>query len=112
MLRSLEGVAGGFLESTVVRDEHATRLLRPHVGLQPAIARYLVGDFGAQGALTPYGAHLLAASDGRLTAGLALFVAQPDETFPYFQGSVRTTRYVGDLLDDILKRFYWTEAGP
>ena len=112
MMESLASTVSQTLESTVERDEHGSRLLRPHIGFQPAAARYLVGDFGEAGALTPFGAHMLAASDGRLTAGIILYVGQPDESFPFFSGSVRTTRFVGDLLDDVLKRFYWTEAGP
>jgi hypothetical protein len=43
---------------------------------------------------------------------MVLYVGQPDESFPFFAGSVRTTRAVGDLLDDIVKRFYWTDTGP
>jgi hypothetical protein len=112
MLERLDSMAAETLESTSTRDEHGTRLLRPHVGFEDAVARYLVGDFGEVGSVTPFGAHLLAASDGRLTAGMILYVGQPDESFPFFSGSVRTTRYLGDLLDDVLKRFYWTEAGP
>jgi hypothetical protein len=112
MLERLADLAAQTLQSTTERNEHGTRLLRPHVGFQPAASRYLVGDFGEVGAVTPFGAHVLAASDGRLTAGIVLYVAQPDESFPFFGGSVRTTRAVGDLLDDIVKRFYWTEAGP
>jgi hypothetical protein len=112
MMERLASSVNETLESTVVRDDHGSRLLRPHIGFQPATARYVVGDFGEFGALTPFGAHTLAASDGRLTAGIVLYVGQPDESFPFFSGSVRTTRFVGDLLDDILKRFYWTEAGP
>lgn len=112
MLARLNDFVRGILESAVVRDEHTSRLLRPHIGYRTAVARYLVGDFGAQGSVTPYGAHILTASDGRLTAGIIFFVGQPDESFPFFSGSVRTTRYVGDMLDDIVKRFYWTEAGP
>ena len=50
----------------------------------PADSRYLVGDFGKAGTLTPFGAHLLAASDGRQTAGIVLYVGQPDESFPFF----------------------------
>jgi hypothetical protein len=112
MMERLAASVRDTLESTVVRDDHGSRLLRPHIGFQPAAARYVVGDFGELGALMPFGAHALAASDGRLTAGIILYVGQPDESFPFFSGSVRTTRFVGDLLDDILKRFYWTEAGP
>ena len=112
MLERLADLAALTLESTTERDEHGTRLLRPHIGFQPAVSRYLVGDFGEAGAMTPFGAHLLAASDGRLTAGIILYVGQPDELFPFFGGSVRTTRAVGDLLDDVVKRFYWTDAGP
>jgi hypothetical protein len=112
MLESLAVLSGETLESTVVRDEHATRLLRPHIGFRDALARFVVGDFGAEGALTPFGAHLLAASDGRLTAGIILYLGQPDESFPFFGGSVRTTRYVGDRLDDVVKRFYWSEGQP
>jgi hypothetical protein len=112
MLEYLASLAAETLESTTERADHGTRLLRPHIGFQDATARYLVGDFGAAGSLTPFGAHLLAASDGQQTAGMILYVGQPDESFPFFSGSVRTTRFVGDMLDDILKRFYWTEAGP
>jgi hypothetical protein len=112
MLKRLVTNVEETLESTVVRDEHGSRLLRPHIGFEPATARYLVGDFGEAGALTPFGAHVIAASDGRLTAGIILYVGQPDESFPFFGGSVRTTRFVGDLLDDVVKRFYWTETGP
>jgi hypothetical protein len=112
MLEHLASLAAETLESTTEVGEHGTRLLRPHIGFQDATARYLVGDFGTAGSLTPFGAHLLAASDGRQTAGMILYVGQPDESFPFFSGSVRTTRFVGDMLDDILKRFYWTEAGP
>jgi hypothetical protein len=112
MLRHLVDTVGSTLEAAAERDEPGSRLLSPHIGYQPAVSRFLVGDFGTAGALTPFGAHVLAASDGRLTAGIVLYVGNPDETFPQFAGSVRTTRYVGDLLDDILKRFYWTEAGP
>jgi hypothetical protein len=112
MMESLAVVSGETLESTVTRDEHASRLLRPHIGFRDAVARYLVGDFGAEGAMTPFGVHLLAASDGRLTAGIILYLGQPDESFPFFSGSVRTTRYVGDLLDDVVKRFYWSAGQP
>lgn len=112
MLENIATLVGETLESTSARDEHGTRLLRPHIGFVDAASRYLVGDFGDAGSLTPFGAHLLAASDGRLTAGIILYVAQPEESFPFFSGSVRTTRYVGDLLDDVVKRFYWTETGP
>ena len=112
MMEHLATLTAETLESTSERNEHGTRLLRPHIGFEDAAARYLVGDFGAAGSVTPFGAHLLAASDGRLTAGLILYLAQPDESFPFFSGSVRTTRYVGDLLDDVVKRFYWTDAGP
>jgi hypothetical protein len=112
MMERLGAMAAQTLEGTAERDEHGTRLLRPHIGFQLADARYLVGDFGEAGAMTPFGAHLLAASDGRFTAGMVLYVGQPDESFPFFAGSVRTTRAVGDLLDDIVKRFYWTSTGP
>ena len=112
MMERLSTLVTGTLESTTERDEHGTRLLRPHIGFQPADSRYLVGDFGEAGALTPFGAHLLAASDGRQTAGIVLYVGQPDESFPFFSGSVRTTRTVGDLLDDLLKRFYWSGDDP
>jgi hypothetical protein len=112
MMERLGAMAAQTLEGTAERDEHGTRLLRPHIGFQPADARYLVGDFGEAGAMTPFGAHLLAASDGRFTAGMVLYVSQPEESFPFFAGSVRTTRAVGDLLDDIVKRFYWTSTGP
>ena len=112
MMERLSTLVTGTLESTTERDEHGTRLLRPHIGFQPADSRYLVGDFGEAGALTPFGGHLLAASDGRQTAGVVLYVGQPDESFPFFSGSVRTTRIVGDLLDDLLKRFYWSGDDP
>jgi hypothetical protein len=112
MMAILAASVSETLESTVEQDEHGSRLLRPHIGFQPAQARYVVGDFGELGAITPFGAHLLAASDDRLTAGIILYISLPDESFPFFSGSVRTTRYVGDLFDDVIKRFYWTEAGP
>ena len=112
MMANLAANVSETLESTVEKDEHGSRLLRPHIGFQPAEARYVVGDFGELGAITPFGAHLLAASDGRLTAGIILYISQPDESFPFFSGSVRTTRYVGDLFDDVIKRFYWTETEP
>ena len=53
MMESLAANVSETLESTVEQDEHGSRLLRPHIGFQPAEARYVVGDFGELGAITP-----------------------------------------------------------
>ena len=59
----------------------------PHIGFVPAESLYLVGDSGEAGAVTPWGIHVLAASDGRLTAGIVSYLSYPDATFPFFAGT-------------------------
>jgi hypothetical protein len=110
MLQYLLGYVSGILEGTTEQPDHATSLLGPHIGFVPAESRYLVGDTGEEGALTRWGAYVLAASDGRLTTGMVLYLSDPDATFPFFSGTLRTARYLGDAFDDLLKRFYWAEG--
>jgi hypothetical protein len=111
MFDRLEDQVRAELEAVEVGSQDRDRMFDPHIGYVPARAGYLVGDSGTTGALAPFGAIVLAASDERLTIGVVILVRKPD-TLVRIDPDWRAARLVRTLADRILKRVYWTEDGP
>lgn len=110
LLTDLEQFTAGIFTGVQRDDQPANRPLHPQIGYVDALGEYLVGSSKEGGQITNYGFTLVTATNtaSNTTIGVLVAVPEPDRLLGTDAGAPRVVKYVNGLVDDVMKRVYWT----
>ena len=110
LLTDLEQFTAGLFTGVARDTDPRNRLLHPQIGYQDGFGEYLVGTSSEGGQITNYGFTLVTASDpaSNATIGVLIAVPEPDRLAGDGAGAPRIVKLVAGLVDEVMKRVYWT----